>query len=385
MAGFKLALFHPFLQIKGGAEKCMLRIAERFDATVFCIHYDREGTFPGYGRIDVRPIKKQIPAWAKYVPKRLYEGFSAGSEFLNLKAGGEFDVFGASSSPSEWARKNNKPMVWYCHSPAREAYDLYEWRMQRRPVLQRPAFIASVHAFRQVEARIVPEIEHIFANSRAVQQRVRKYLKRESEVLYSGVEFGKYRSGPFEDYFFYPSRIVPEKRFELAIKGFKRFKEKYGKRNWKLVIAGSLLKEKQEHVEYYEHLVKLLGDDGEILLDIEDREIYELYAHCTAVVFTPINEDFGLMPVEAAASRKPCIATAEGGPLETIVDGKTGYLVRGEEELAERMHRVASDKGLAKKMGIEGRKFCHPRFNWDVYMKRYGEVCRELIAGESRR
>ncbi|PIN83898.1 hypothetical protein COV61_01725, partial [Candidatus Micrarchaeota archaeon CG11_big_fil_rev_8_21_14_0_20_47_5] len=179
---FKLAICHPFLEVKGGAEKCMLRIAERFDATVYCIHYDKEGTFPEFEKVDVRPIKKEKPAWAKFMPKRLYEGLSAGMAFYNLKIPrDEYDVIGVSSSPSEWARNNNLPAVWYCHSPAREVYDLYEWRMRQRGLAQKAAFFASTNVFRQVEGRIVPKIEHIFANSRSVQGRIRKYLGRESE------------------------------------------------------------------------------------------------------------------------------------------------------------------------------------------------------------
>ncbi len=375
---FSLAICHPFLEVKGGAEKCMLRIAEKFDATIYCIHYDKERTFPELGNIDVRPLKKDKPVWGKLLPKRLYEGFSSGMAFYNLKIPrNEYDVLGLSSSPSEWARNNNMPAVWYCHSPAREVYDLYDWRMGGRSIAQKAAFAISAQVFRNVEANIVPKIEHIFANSIAVQGRIRKYLHRESEVLYSGVQFEKYKSGKFEPYFFYSSRIAPEKRYEIAIRAFLRFREKH--KNWKFIIAGSLLREKKEHVKYYEEIKKLLGSAGEIRLDIEDKEIYELYANCTATLYTPLNEDFGLIPVESAASLKPCIAINEGGPKETILDGKTGFLIETESEMAERMAQLADNLELAKKMGKAGKEFCYKRFNWDLYMERYGKACERVI------
>ena len=41
----------------------------------------------------------------------------------------------------------------------------------------------------------------------------------------------------------------------------------------------------------------------------------------------PVNEDYGLVPLEGMAAGKPCIAANEGGCKETVVDGKTGFLV----------------------------------------------------------
>ncbi|PIN83765.1 hypothetical protein COV61_02165, partial [Candidatus Micrarchaeota archaeon CG11_big_fil_rev_8_21_14_0_20_47_5] len=109
------------------------------------------------------------------------------------------------------------------------------------------------------------------------------------------------------------------------------------------MIAGSLFQEKKEHVQYYEKIKRMLGSAGEIRLDVEDKEIYELYANCTATLYTPLNEDFGLIPVESAASLKPCIAIKEGGPTETILDGKTGFLVETEGEMVKRMEELAED------------------------------------------
>jgi glycosyltransferase involved in cell wall biosynthesis len=39
-------------------------------------------------------------------------------------------------------------------------------------------------------------------------------------------------------------------------------------------------------------------------------------------------EDFGMVPVEAQACGRPVIALAEGGALESVVDGVTGILVK---------------------------------------------------------
>ncbi len=43
-----------------------------------------------------------------------------------------------------------------------------------------------------------------------------------------------------------------------------------------------------------------------------------------AVIYLPVDEDFGMSPVEAMAAGKPVIGVAEGGLLETVLPGETG-------------------------------------------------------------
>ncbi|MCA9374064.1 glycosyltransferase, partial [Candidatus Peregrinibacteria bacterium] len=56
---------------------------------------------------------------------------------------------------------------------------------------------------------------------------------------------------------------------------------------------------------------------------VPDEELQKLYSTAKALVF-PQLEDFGIIPLEAMASGCPVIAYAEGGALETVIDGKTG-------------------------------------------------------------
>jgi glycosyltransferase involved in cell wall biosynthesis len=369
----KLAILHPFLIYKGGAERVVLKIAEHYDAKVYVVDYKPEATFEEFKKVDIEKIKAPFLP----IPKRMAYGIASGFAYFNLKLK-DYDVVNAQGVPSEWARNKNKPMVWYCHTPNREAYDLYEWRQSRRSLPQRIAFSFLVNIFKQVEKRIVPKIEYIFANSKLTKERIKKYLNREAEVLYPGVDYKEFYLKEYGDFFFYPSRITPEKRMELAIEAFKEF-EKYDK-NFKLVIAGSLAYERKEHVEYFKFLKRIIGNDERIklLTNISEEEMKQLYARCYCVVFTPINEDFGLIPLEANASYKPIIAANEGGPRETIKNNFNGFLINNKKELVEKMLEVSKNEQLTKKLGKNGRKFVEKNFSWERFFKVFDKRINEI-------
>jgi glycosyltransferase involved in cell wall biosynthesis len=60
---------------------------------------------------------------------------------------------------------------------------------------------------------------------------------------------------------------------------------------------------------------------------LTDEQVRTMYQECTAVLMPGV-EDFGMVPVEAQACGRPVVALAEGGALETVIDGVTGTLVR---------------------------------------------------------
>ncbi|MCX6776239.1 MAG: glycosyltransferase family 4 protein [Candidatus Micrarchaeota archaeon] len=370
----KLAIVHPFLRLRGGAERVVLKIAQHFDAKVYCSTYEPENTFPEFREVDIEVMRSRLWPIASLLPQRVGSAAVAGKQFYYSKLD-DYDVINAQGTPSEWIRNRNSPVVWYCFSPNREAFDLYDWRMSRRNPIQKALYWSFIQPYRRIEFSVVPKIEHIFAISGNVQKRIRRYLQRESEILMPGVDYADFHAGDYEKYFFYPSRIAPEKNFEMAIEAFKKFRNK--RKGWKLIIAGSLDRGREEHVAYYNRIRSMLGDDGRIMLDVPTKKIIELYSNCLCVLYTPVNEDYGLIPLEAFASSKPCIAINEGGPRELVRDG-VGYLVNNIDEMVERMNYLSEHKEDAEGMGKAARKYVEREFSWKKFLDRFGKVCLKL-------
>jgi len=90
--------------------------------------------------------------------------------------------------------------------------------------------------------------------------------------------------------------------------------------------------------------------------EVPDEGLIELYAEALAVIYTPFDEDFGYVTLEAFLSRKPVItATDSGGPLEFVVDGVNGSIIAPQpESLADAINRYAADRRRAASHGDAG-------------------------------
>jgi glycosyltransferase involved in cell wall biosynthesis len=86
------------------------------------------------------------------------------------------------------------------------------------------------------------------------------------------------------------------------------------------------------------HLQNLAGPTIEFLGRLPDCQVAQQLSQCKALLF-PGEEDFGIVPLEAAASGRPVIAFAAGGALETVINGTTGVLFpyQTNESLADAM------------------------------------------------
>lgn len=226
-------------------------------------------------------------------------------------------VISSSSAESKWViTKPDCLQICYCHTPTRyfwshyqEYLDMMEFGLLN-PIwkLIMPRLIKSLRKWDYAAAQ---RPDYFIANSKNTQDRITKYYKRESTVIYPSIDISQFPLTKEKDeYYLAVGRCIPYKKFDLLIDAF----NKNGK---KLIIATNT------DNKLYKKLKKLSKQNITWKMNLPRNEIIDLYANARCFVFPP-EEDFGLVPVEAQACGTPVIAYGVGWALETVVDSKTG-------------------------------------------------------------
>ncbi len=378
----KLAITQSNLTLKGGAERIVLKIAQHYKAPIYTAEYDIKSTFKEYEKLDVRVISKQR---LQLPYGRASQGIGYGRAFYGLDLNDEFDVINAHMAPSHWASNRNKNMVWYCHTPLRDVYDLYHYRMSMRKWYVRPFYAGALGAIRIIDRHMVGKIGHIIANSSNTQGRISKYYNRPNvPIINGGIDVAKYKNRGDEHYFLYPSRISPNKRQDFAIEAFNLFLKKNKNKNYRLVIFGAVSRDKafDKYLRDIIAMAKNCSGKIDIIQNGSDEELIDLYSRCTAVLYPPMNEDFGLVPLEAMASGKPVVAINEGGPKETVLDN-SGFLIKSTNEMALAMGRLTNLE-LANKIGKNGRNRVVENYSWKIFFRKFDRIVKQAAKGSNK-
>ncbi|CAI5982502.1 unnamed protein product [Closterium sp. NIES-65] len=149
----------------------------------------------------------------------------------------------------------------------------------------------------------------------------------------------------------------------------------------RLVVAGGCDARVRENVEYLQELKQLavmegVASDVLFLTSISDSLKAQLLSHCTAVVYTPPNEHFGIVPLEAMAASKPVVACNSGGPTESILDGATGFLCApNPSSFAAALATLWADPSRAASMGRVAQVHVEEQFSRNVF----GDQLQEIL------
>lgn len=95
---------------------------------------------------------------------------------------------------------------------------------------------------------------------------------------------------------------------------------------------------------------------GRVVRTGQVDDVGEHLAAIDVVVSASEPEPFGLVVLEAMAAGLPVVAMDAGGPREIVDDGRTGFLVRGDEELVAALARLAGDAALRGRLGAAARE-----------------------------
>lgn len=372
----KIAVYYPWIHTKGGSEKVLLEYLKRSknETVVFTHYYNPGTTFQEFKNYKIKTISSE-----EQIKSGLSRGLQFGLKIMNAKLDlSNFDaLLVLTSGIGELITFNNHslPTVCYCHTPLRTVHDFYDYELDSHKNVfdkMKIAFFSGV--YRMYEKRAWKYFNTVLCNSENTKNKIIRYglfRKENIEVAYPGVDILKFKKGRPKKFFFYPSRYKPYKRQALAVAAFKIFARK--KKGFKFVLAGPV-----DDKAYFNKL-KTLADKNVVFKEaVSDKEMIKFYSSCYAVLFTPKDEDWGIVPVEAMASGKPVIGVNEGGIRESILDNETGFLVNANpNEIAAKMVKLVEDKKLYGKMSVNAIKRSR-LFTWDIMAEKIDKALESV-------
>jgi glycosyltransferase involved in cell wall biosynthesis len=236
-------------------------------------------------------------------------------------------VISSEAGPAKGIVKNpDSYHLCYCHSPMRYIWDMYpEYYKAANPVIRffMKLFVPYLRKWDVTSAALV---DRFITNSSFSAGRIRRIYNREAEVVYGPADINRFLNNERKpaDYYLFFGQIKGYKRADIAIEACIKLKRK-------LIVAGAGVKKKDK--KKYEKS-GFIGFKGRI----SDNKAAALFSGAKALLYPGI-EDFGLVPVEAAAAGCPVIAFRGGGAMETVKEDVTGLFFNEQttESLIEAM------------------------------------------------
>lgn len=343
LASQKGIILYDYFAAIGGAERLIMTLAQAPDDTDLCVGY-RDTVEIAESEMKLLcytlSTKTNMPAWRTV---KLMRAFASKTNFLS---GYEWVLFSGTVAP--FAVKNHPEgrNLLYCHTIPRFAYDLKEYYLNLIPKWQQPLLKGLIRYMTPRYEAAVSKMDRIMVNSENVRKRLKTYLGLDSQVIYPPCETGRFKWLGRDGYYLSTARLENFKRVEMIVRAFLRMP------NQKLIVAsgGSELN----------RLMHLAQDASNITFTgwVSEEKLRTLMGKAIASIYVPIDEDFGISPVESMAAGKPVIGVREGGLLETVIHGETGLLIPpdpSEDDLIEAVREMKAKTALGMKSACEAR------------------------------
>lgn len=346
----KIALVHEYLTQFGGAERVLQNFLAIWpEAQLHVIIHNPEKVGHVFDQAKIKtsflnnmPGAQSDHKWYLAFMPMAIESFDFSGFDVVLSDSSSF----AKGAMAGKKFKANVPHICYCHTPTRFLWTEQEEylkstkyssvvKMGARPVLR---------WLKQWDYKAAQRPDFMIANSKNVQERIKKYYNRESEIIPAPVDTEMfYPDGKKSDYFFAFSRLEPYKKMDLVVQAFTKL-------GWPLKIAGVGTQ--------MELLKKIAGKNIEFLGKLNDTDLRKHYSEAKAYIFAA-DEDAGITVLEAQACGTPVIALGKGGSLEVVIPGQTGEFFPEQtvESLIQTLQSFDSSKYAPEKIREQAMKF----------------------------
>ncbi|KAJ3044793.1 Alpha-1,3-mannosyltransferase-like protein [Rhizophlyctis rosea] len=316
-------------------------------------------------------------------------------------------------------RLTNAKILFYCHHPDK--------LLTTRDSLLKAIYRMPIDTFEEYTTDMAHEIVVNSKYTGQVYKDAFRKIKGTPKVLYPGLHLELYNSNvnlsdervkvlsSKKRFVVSMNRFERKKNIDLAIHAFAALRDKTPDAfaNLRLIVAGNALRNDvkaiqaihsyctggydtrvRENVEYLTELHSLaqgigltsytLGTKSAaptetvqviFLPSFSEAQRTYLLANAVCLLYTPTNEHFGIVPIEAMYAQLPVVAVNTGGPTETVVDGVTGYLRPAEPEaFADAVALLLKDEERRKEMGLRGMKHVKASFSLDSFVRQLEDI-----------
>jgi glycosyltransferase involved in cell wall biosynthesis len=261
--------------------------------------------------------------------------------------------------PAYMVRHDNK-VHWLLHQH-RGAYDLWGSRLGDLTSAPDGAYVRQ--AIHDADCRLIPEAKACYTISRNVSDRLTRFCGISSVPLYHPPPSAEQiEPGPYGDYILLPSRVNAAKRQDLVVEAMLRTRNPV-----KIVFMGAP-DDPAYGAELRARTEARLPGRASWPGAVNDAQKAALYSECLAVLFPPIDEDYGYVTLEAMLAEKAVITCADsGGPLEFVVDRHTGIIsAPAPQAIADALDEIWENRFFARQLGSAGRAHYEQlNISWD--------------------
>ncbi len=242
------------------------------------------------------------------------------------------------------------------------------------------AFLDRIDPFRNLyfqtlkhsDRKNVRSAKYVLANSAFSKQSIDSIYGTQSIVCYPGVDVNLFKQDPQpkENFIFSVGSLTPLKGFNFIVEALGAIPKDIRP---PLKIANNFTNPPEK--DFILNLANKLGVIIELESAIDDQTLVSLYNRALITVYTPYREPFGLVAIESMACGTPIISINEGGPLETVLHGETGFLVkRDPTAIAEAINTLLVQPETRKNFSTRGREHILKNWTWELSAQKLEKI-----------
>lgn len=275
-------------------------------------------------------------------------------------------------------RNNGGKWIWRCHIDASTPYKPV-WDFVINFVKLYDAYIFHMEEYVQ------PEIDK--SRAYVIKPSIDPLSEKNREMNNTEIEkvLERYDVNPEKPILIQVARFDPWKDPLGAIDVYRKVKEKIP--DVQLLLIASMAHDDPEGWIYYEKTARHAGNDYDIyfltnIVGVGDKEVNAFQRAADVALQMSIREGFGLSVTEALWKGTPVVARGVGGIKVQVINGKTGFIIKGVNDASEKIVYLLKNKSVRDALGRNGREHVRRNFLITRHLYDYLKLFSKLTARE---